>query len=144
MRHYVSSILAIMLCLFFLVAGTGYNVVHYCCHACRVAGVEHVEECEEHHSETSGHHDATCGCSHHHHSHHGTCWFRHLQLDEGGISSSLHLPDIQSMQTLHCIVPLHVSEQFGFFSRTCSFFTDSSPEKSVGQAIHTMACQWIL
>lgn len=49
------------LCLFFLIAGSGFNVVHYCCDVCAHEGIEHVASkgCQTIHTNSS-----TC-CSHH-------------------------------------------------------------------------------
>lgn len=86
-------------------------MVHYCCGHCRAAGIEHVaeESCELIHEEAE-----TGCCKHHHHSadchHHNGCWFKHLTVNQGGISSSQHAPAVEQLQVLHCIMPLAAGE----------------------------------
>lgn len=45
----IKKFLALISAIYFLFAGTGYNVVSYCCESCREEGVEHIilNECTE-------------------------------------------------------------------------------------------------
>lgn len=138
-KQLIHSITACLMCLFFLIAGTGYNAVHYCCDACRQAGIEHVEEesCEAIHHHEEHHHDGHC-------HHHNSCWFKHLQVDEAGISQSLHLPAVcelailwaESLEAEPAICLCHADSR--------PFYSDSSPDGDVGQTVLKRVCRWII
>jgi len=121
MKRFFTYGIALALCTFFLLAGTGMNIVHYCCNNCREAGIVHVteESCEMVHEEMEEGHS----CCHHHHDkschHNNCCWFKHMQVEDGGISSTLSIPDAEQMQVLHCIVPTECKTILqSVFSRT--------------------------
>jgi len=91
------------MCLFFLMAGTGYNAIHYCCDTCRAAGIVHVEEesCDAiHHHD---HHHCCGDCAEHHH--HNSCWFRHLQLDDVAVAVAMDAPSPEEHILPHFLMP---------------------------------------
>ena len=57
--HLSHQISALLLSAIFLLAGTGFNVIRYCCQDCAKAGIEKVAE-------------MSCNCIHHHHHTDGT------------------------------------------------------------------------
>ncbi|MBQ0033684.1 MAG: hypothetical protein KBS77_00110 [Bacteroidales bacterium] len=91
-RKVLHYILSLVLILFFLVAGTGYNAVHYCCDTCRAAGIEHVaeESCEAIHHHEHHHHDGHC-------HHQNSCWLRHLQVNDFAQSAEIQVPAAHEM-----------------------------------------------
>lgn len=80
MKTTLRHIFTVVLALFFLVAGTGFNIVKYCCHICYEHGIEEVakKSCgsfhHEDHSccdsekehETNSHDDIACSNINHH------------------------------------------------------------------------------
>lgn len=139
MKRFFSIVAATFMCIFFLLAGTGLNVVHYCCNACREAGIQHVEEssCEAIHHHEEHHHD---GCCHHD----NCCWFKHLQVDQAGISQSLHIPAADELQLLAAFLPAaEQSSCDGQKNYHSYFFADSSPGGS-GGCVLSRFCRWII
>lgn len=65
MKKFITYGFSIFLATYFITAGLGYNVVHYCCSECEKAGIEHVlsMSCESvhHPTEEHGHHHG-CTC----------------------------------------------------------------------------------
>lgn len=63
MKHLYKILFSALLATFFVVAGSGYNVVHYCCEECASHGIVAVatHSCEEFHNHGKK------GCSGHHH-----------------------------------------------------------------------------
>lgn len=63
MKQLYKILFSALLATFFVVAGSGYNVVHYCCEECAKHGIVEVatHSCEEFH------HPNKNGCSGHHH-----------------------------------------------------------------------------
>lgn len=92
--------LAMLLSSFFLIAGTGYLSVHYCCDVCREAGIEHVmeESCDAIHHHTEHHHD---GCCHHEND----CYVHYLQVSQFTQSAQLHTPQAQEMLLMNPALP---------------------------------------
>lgn len=144
----ILKIMSIAMCLFFLLAGTGINAVHYCCSDCRHAGIEHLAEgncCDVHHECTNPHHhhehDAADGECHHHHSH---CWIKHLQVELTTLSQSIKLPHAQDLQVLHCITPIiQISDDCNGSKHLFRFSTAPPPHLS-GRQIQTSICRWTI
>ena len=66
MKKVFRQILAYICAVYFLTAGTGFNMIHYCCEGCAVEGIEAVagRSCEAvHHEQNCGHEDDSC-CGH--------------------------------------------------------------------------------
>ncbi|NDV47578.1 hypothetical protein D0T49_11015 [Paludibacter sp. 221] len=63
MKKTLTRILAFVCAVYFLTAGLGFNVVHYCCDTCASEGIEAVanKSCEAIHHE----HEHEDGCCHH-------------------------------------------------------------------------------
>lgn len=146
--------MTLVLGLFFLLAGTGLNVVHYCCDDCRAAGIEHVSSrnceavhCHQQHDECCHHHAGECshrGCSHHHD---GTCWFKHLEVNQGGISPSLSRPEEQVISLLYNSIlnPDRLYSVIINSDREQDLCFDTSPnEDDHGRAIILRVCTWLI
>ena len=132
--------LAMLLSSFFLIAGTGYLSVHYCCDVCREAGIEHVmeESCEAIHHHTEHHHT---GCCHHENE----CSVQYLQVSQFMQSTQLHAPHAQEMQlmnpalpTMECCEHLHAHCVPAFM-----MIVPPPPLVVNGQAVLRDVCCWI-
>lgn len=57
LKKYLNNTLAILSALYFLFAGTGYNIVNYCCSSCEELGIQFVasHSCEEAHLSQHNH-----------------------------------------------------------------------------------------
>jgi hypothetical protein len=97
MKIIIKNILSIAFGLYFLLVGTGFNVVNYCCDLCEAEGIEAVvaETCEAVHH----HHDGDCrhdhaaddmACSDMQH-HPDSCHLTRLSVDDLLISSNVEL-----------------------------------------------------
>lgn len=62
----ILSLLSAVFSFIFLIAGTGYNIIHYCCGACELKGIEYIA----HHSCEDVHHNEDVNDCDSHHSHH--------------------------------------------------------------------------
>lgn len=148
--------MSLCIALFFLVAGTGYNAIHYCCDACRQAGIEQVqgESCaaiHQHHDQDCCHHEEDHSCCHHHehdgctdHAANDHCWFRHLQLSDYGIAPSLHIPQVEQHLLLFAYVPsIKALDMLPTLHHHIVFFSDSSPHDLSGPGLLKRVCRWI-
>ena len=63
MTAFLRNTFSLLLGLYFLLAGTGFNIVNYCCDSCESKGIEYIAKhsCEEVH-----HHKSDCCESHSH------------------------------------------------------------------------------
>lgn len=65
MKRFLLHIISFVQAVYFLFAGSGFNIVNYCCNGCREAGIEYVAE----HSCSFVHrHEGDVCCSTNHHS----------------------------------------------------------------------------
>ncbi|HRZ95942.1 MAG TPA: hypothetical protein P5084_00180 [Paludibacter sp.] len=64
MKQIFRNIISIIAAIYFLIAGTGFNLINYCCDSCENKGIEYVTEnsCSDVHDHN---HDASC-CSENH------------------------------------------------------------------------------
>lgn len=56
MKTFLRNIMSLLLGIYFLLAGTGFNIVNYCCHSCETKGIEYIAKysCNEvHHFEAN-------------------------------------------------------------------------------------------
>ncbi len=91
LKKYLHIIFSISLSLFFVIAGSGFNIVNYCCNICENEGIEHVagkschavhtqtDTCCEHGSHNTAQTEATESCN--------------LQTDDYACSDSGHKTD---------------------------------------------------
>lgn len=61
MIKWITNTTAILLSMYFLLAGLGFNIIHYCCDECAVEGIEYVAQ---HSCESIHHHEQDACCSH--------------------------------------------------------------------------------
>lgn len=136
-RKVLHYILSMVLILFFLVAGTGYNAVHYCCESCREAGIEHVteESCEAIHKHEHHHHDGHC-------HHDNRCWLRHLQVSDFAQAAVLQLPLAQELELFSPLVYCSPALCLPVFSVEC-VAVNSPPLPDGGADILPDICRWI-
>lgn len=159
MKQILNYIVSMIIIVFFLLAGTGVNVVHYCCQDCRRAGLEHVieESCSEVH-----HHDCAC-CIHHDHlltdcSEHEDveglkesceheadgCWIRHLVVEPGAVVHAHILPSVST----HNILIISTCNVLFSYSATHTKNQYSGhrpyPDKGDGQHVIIRCCQWLI
>lgn len=95
MKQWLANSVAIVLAVCFVWAGSGMNLVHYCCDECRQAGVEHVlaHSCDQIHHHTSCHSAEPC--------HHGDgCTFTRLEVSDGCISHAIQVPEAAALDVL--------------------------------------------
>ena len=93
MKTFRNNILSALFGLYFLVAGTGFNVVHYCCNICEDEGVESVivesmhgmSHSEMNCCENEEPEESTCDTSHHTNS----CHLTRLSIEPTVLSSVL-------------------------------------------------------
>ena len=89
MKHFVRHIVCLALASYFLVAGCGFNVAHYCCEACAEHGMRMFTAagcCDEVHHNHSHHEHASAHCCEHHHGDgfstaHNACTLQRLATD---------------------------------------------------------------
>lgn len=62
MRNFLRNTMSLVVAAYFLLAGTGYNIVNYCCQSCEVEGIEYVAEnsCNVAHHRDNGCKDNCC------------------------------------------------------------------------------------
>lgn len=95
MKQWVANSVAIVLAVCFVWAGSGMNLVRYCCDECRQAGVEHVltHSCDRVHHHVPCHSADCC--------HHGDgCTFTRLEVSDGGISHAIQVPEIAALDVV--------------------------------------------
>lgn len=95
MKQWWSNSIAIVLIVCFVWAGSGMNLVRYCCDECRQAGVEHVltHSCDRVHHHASCHSADCC--------HHGDgCTVTRLEVSDGGISHAIQVPEAAALDVL--------------------------------------------
>lgn len=95
MKQWVANSVAIVLAVCFVWAGSGMNLVRYCCDECRQAGIEHVlnHSCDKVHHHTPHHDQDYC--------HHGDgCTFTRLEVSDGGISHAIQVPEIAALDVV--------------------------------------------
>lgn len=90
--NFLHITLAMVLSIMFLLAGTGYNLIHYCCGQCEIEGIEKVTEysCEavHHHNlehNTERHHACEADKSFHLHQSEDACHLDRLTVDTPSI-----------------------------------------------------------
>lgn len=137
-RRYLHIAVALFVSTFFLLAGTGYNAVHYCCDTCRAAGIEHVaeESCEAIHHHEHHHHDGNC-------CHHDSCWLRHLQVNDYTLAHSLAVPAIHEMVLIGPAIPALLDECVLEMCVSAELFGNPPPPGGGGQGILKDVCRWI-
>ncbi len=92
MKQWWSNNIAVVLIICFVWAGAGMNNIRYCCAECRHAGIEHIldHSCDRIHHHTPLHSQDCC--------HHGDgCTFTRLQVSDGGISHTLQVPEVMTL-----------------------------------------------
>ena len=95
MKQWLANSVAIVLAGCFVWAGSGMNLVRYCCDECRHAGIEHVlnHSCDKVHHHTPHHDQDYC--------HHGDgCTVTRLEVSDGGISHAIQVPEIAALDVV--------------------------------------------
>ncbi len=97
MRKRGLQIVAVLLAVCFVWAGSGVNYVRYCCNDCRQAGIEHIlnHACDHVHHNDGG--QTPCrnagACQHA-----DGCTLLRLHLSDGGICSTVHIPPVMAFE----------------------------------------------
>lgn len=126
------------LLIFFLLAGTGINMVHYCCDECRHAGLEHIVEhkCDAIHHHDH-HHDCTC-------HHHGTCQFKHYMVSQAIIDAPQQLVQTIASNVLNVVyMPLNEAfiSEYSLHFTTLPYRTIHVP---IGRIVSILFCTYLL
>ncbi len=97
MKRFLLHIISFVLAAYFLIAGSGFNLIDYCCNGCRNAGIEYVvtHSCFDVHSHEG---DACCSTQHQNdehsvsitHSHADHCSVNRFNVETPTVSAFSH------------------------------------------------------
>ena len=99
MKRPIKYIFSLFFGLYFLFAGTGFNIINYCCHHCEVVGIENI---------------ALMSCHEKEHSHSNDC--SHESSDDFSCSDINHHPNGCHVLRLKVEIPSVVATNISFDS----------------------------
>ncbi len=113
MKRFLLHIISLVLAVYFLLAGSGFNVVDYCCNGCREAGIEYIahNSCFAVHNHEG---DTCCSAEHEDedhtisktHSHKDHCSVNRFNVETPTVSFSSQLFSAQILQPVFVLVNL--------------------------------------
>lgn len=99
--------------MFFMLAGTGYNVAKYCCHHCEIQGIEHImeESCSHEMTENmsdccTDNHSPEITINHHASNHTDSCELVRFTLDQFSVEDADTQIEAPSMDLFGMLNPI--------------------------------------
>lgn len=139
MRKLLTYCFTAYLLVFFLMAGTGISLVHYCCDECRHAGLEHIVEhkCDAVHHHDH-HHDCTC-------LHHDACHYLHYAVSQTTIDAPQQLDKAVSSVIAELSPIALIKDLSSEISKTSIFLhKHRTIHVSLGRAVSVLFCTYLL
>jgi len=134
MKRPIKYIFSLFFGLYFLFAGTGFNIINYCCHDCEVVGIENI---------------ALMSCHDNAHSHSSDC--SHDSSDDFTCSDINHHPngchvlrlkvEIPSVVTTHVSFESASEIQLFYFTMICSLLSSSLSHFLLFDILHPITSQ---